>query len=235
MPRACSPAGSAAWRSARARSWSTRRRTAARRTRGSWDEARCAASPLSCAPAGGRTARRSSGWARRWRRAGRAGTGSWWAGGARAPGRRGGALPPPPAPPPQPMRDAALGLTVVFNGCIYNHRELRAELERAGHAFRSASDTEVLLKGWAEWGEALLDRLAGMFAFCLVEERTGRAVLARDRLGVKPLYLSELAGGGLRAASTLPALLAAGGVDTSVDPVALHHYLSWHSVVPAPR
>jgi asparagine synthase (glutamine-hydrolysing) len=135
----------------------------------------------------------------------------------------------------QPMRDAALGLTVVFNGCIYNHRELRRELEGRGHAFASTSDTEVLLRGWAEWGEGMLDRLAGMFAFCLVEERTGRCVLARDRLGIKPLYLAELPGGGLRAASTLPALVRAGGVDTRVDPVALHHYLSWHSVVPAPR
>ena len=133
------------------------------------------------------------------------------------------------------MRDDGLGLTVVFNGCIYNHRELRAELERAGHAFRSTSDTEVLLKGWAQWGEGMLERLAGMFAFCLVEERTGRVVLARDRLGVKPLYLADLPGGGLRAASTLPALVRAGGVDTRVDPVALHHYLSWHSIVPAPR
>jgi len=135
----------------------------------------------------------------------------------------------------QPMHDAALGLRVVFNGCIYNHRELRRELEARGHAFASTSDTEVLLKGWAEWGEGVLDRLAGMFAFALVEERTGRLVLARDRLGVKPLYLASLPGGGLRAASTLPALLRAGGVDARVDPVALHHYLSWHSIVPAPR
>ena len=135
----------------------------------------------------------------------------------------------------QPMRDAAHGLRVVFNGCIYNHRELRRELEGRGHGFASASDTEVLLKGWAEWGEGMLDRLAGMFAFALVEERTGRLVLARDRLGVKPLYLAAAPGGGLRAASSLPALLRAGGVDTRVDPVALHHYLSWHSIVPAPR
>src|SRR4051794_4396415 len=133
----------------------------------------------------------------------------------------------------QPMRDEALGLRVVFNGCIYNHHELRGELQRLGHRFRSASDTEVLLKGWAEWGEELPLHLHGMFAFCLVED-SGRAVLVRDRLGIKPLYLAE-APGALRAASTLPALLAAGGVDTSVDPVALHHYLSWHSVVPAPR
>jgi asparagine synthase (glutamine-hydrolysing) len=135
----------------------------------------------------------------------------------------------------QPMRDDALGLAVVFNGCIYNHRELRAELEHLGHAFASTSDTEVLLKAWAQWGEAMFDRLAGMFAFCLHEERTGRLVLARDRLGVKPLYLADLPGGGLRAASSLPALVRAGSVDTAVDPVALHHYLSWHSIVPAPR
>ena len=135
----------------------------------------------------------------------------------------------------QPMRDDALGLAVVFNGCIYNHRELRRELEGLGHAFVSTSDTEVVLRGWDEWGEGVLDRLAGMFAFCLLETRSGRAVLVRDRLGIKPLYLADLPGGGLRAASTLPALVAAGGVDTSVDPIALHHYLSWHSVVPAPR
>ena len=133
----------------------------------------------------------------------------------------------------QPMRDDALGLRIVFNGCVYNHRELRGELERLGHRFASTSDTEVLLKGWAEWGEELPRHLLGMFAFCLLED-SGRAVLARDRLGIKPLYLAEDSAV-LRAASTLPALLAAGGVDTTVDPVALHHYLSWHSVVPAPR
>src|SRR4051812_25285732 len=135
----------------------------------------------------------------------------------------------------QPMHDPDTGRSIVFNGCIYNYPELRAELERAGHAFRSTSDTEVLLKGWDEWGEGVLDRLAGMFAFGLSDERTGELVLARDRLGIKPLYLTDLPGGGMRAASTLPALLRAGGVDTSIDPVALHHYLSWHSVVPAPR
>jgi asparagine synthase (glutamine-hydrolysing) len=135
----------------------------------------------------------------------------------------------------QPMIDDELGLTVVFNGIIYNHRELRAELEGAGMRFRSDSDTEVLLKGWAEWGEGLLDRLIGMFAFCLVEHATRRCVLARDRLGIKPLYLHDLPDGGLRMASSLPAIVAGGGVDTRVDPVALHHYLSFHSIVPAPR
>ncbi len=134
----------------------------------------------------------------------------------------------------QPMRDEALGLSVAFNGCIYNHRELRRELEQLGHTFASTSDTEVILKAWAQWGEGMLERFAGMFAFCLREDG-GRVVLARDRLGVKPLYLADLPDGGLRAASSLPALVRAGGVDTRVDPVALHHYLSWHSIVPAPR
>ncbi len=104
----------------------------------------------------------------------------------------------------QPMRED--GLVVAFNGCIYNHHELRGELERLGHAFRSTSDTEVILRGWVEWGEGVLDRLKGMFAFALVEERTGRTVLVRDRLGIKPLYLAELPGGGLRAASSVQAL-----------------------------
>src|SRR5918994_4595365 len=134
----------------------------------------------------------------------------------------------------QPMVDEALGLAVIFNGCIYNHRELRAELERAGHRFASTSDTEVLLKGWAEWGEGMLDRFAGMFAFALWERASGRLVLARDRLGGQPLYLPEV-DGALRFASTLPALLAGGGVDTAVDSVPLHHYPSLHAIVPPPR
>lgn len=134
----------------------------------------------------------------------------------------------------QPLIDPQLGLAVVFNGCLYNYRALRAELEQAGYAFFSASDTEVLLKAYHRWGERCVDRFAGMFAFCVVERDSGRAVLGRDRLGVKPLYLADV-DGALRFASTLPALLAGGGVDTSIDPVALHHYLSWHAVVPAPH
>jgi asparagine synthase (glutamine-hydrolysing) len=135
----------------------------------------------------------------------------------------------------QPMVDAGLGLTIVFNGCIYNHRELRRELERAGHRFASTSDSEVILKAHAQWGDLCVERFAGMFAFALYEHEAGRLVLARDRLGIKPLYLAEAPDGGLRFASTLPALLAGGGIDTALDPVALHHYLSWHAVVPAPR
>ncbi len=134
----------------------------------------------------------------------------------------------------QPMVDAELGLAAVFNGCIYNHAELRAELAGYGYRFFSTSDTEVLLKAWHRWGDRFVDRLAGMFAFCLVDTESGRALLGRDRLGIKPLYLAD-GPSGLRFASTLPALVAGGGIDTSIDPVALHHYLMWHAVVPAPR
>jgi asparagine synthase (glutamine-hydrolysing) len=134
----------------------------------------------------------------------------------------------------QPMVDSELGLTVVFNGCIYNYRELRDELEREGHRFWSTSDSEVIVKAYAEWGRRCVERFAGMFAFALYEHDPGRLILARDRLGIKPLYLAE-AQGALRFASTLPALLAGGDVDTELDPVALHNYLSWHAVVPAPR
>ena len=134
----------------------------------------------------------------------------------------------------QPMTDPELGLTVAFNGCIYNHRELRVELEAAGHRFFSTSDTEVILKAYARWGRDCVRHFKGMFAFALADRRRDEVLLARDRLGVKPLYLAER-DDALRFASTLPALLAGGGIDTSIDPVALNHYLSWHSVVPAPR
>ncbi len=134
----------------------------------------------------------------------------------------------------QPMVDPQLGLTIVFNGCIYNYQDLRDELVGLGYTFFSSGDTEVLVKGWHAWGEELLPRLHGMFAFAIVDRDTQEVVLARDRLGIKPLYLHE-SGGRLRFASTLPALLAGGGVSAEIDPIALHHYLTFHSVVPAPR
>jgi asparagine synthase (glutamine-hydrolysing) len=134
----------------------------------------------------------------------------------------------------QPMVDADLGLSVVFNGCIYNYRALRTELEDAGYRFFSDSDTEVVVKAFHRWGAACVDRFRGMFAFAVAERDTGVLTLARDRLGIKPLYLTATAGRP-RFASSLPALLEGGGVDTSIDPVALHHYMTFHSVVPAPR
>src|SRR4051812_38866393 len=133
----------------------------------------------------------------------------------------------------QPMIDPVLGLAVAFNGCIYNFRELRTELIAEGHRFFSDGDTEVILKAYATWGPRCVERFCGMFAFALWERDSGRVVLARDRLGIKPLYLAQTADG-IRFASTLPALLKDPQVDTSIHPAALHHYMSWHSVVPAP-
>ncbi|PRC43372.1 N-acetylglutaminylglutamine amidotransferase, partial [Mycobacterium sp. ITM-2017-0098] len=113
----------------------------------------------------------------------------------------------------QPMVDAELGLTVAWNGCIYNYEQLRDELSGHGYRFFSHSDTEVLLKGYHHWGDRFVDHLKGMFAFAIVERDSGRVLLGRDRLGIKPLYLSETSDR-LRFASSLPALLAGGGVDT---------------------
>src|SRR5215207_5915198 len=133
----------------------------------------------------------------------------------------------------QPMIDQQRSLALVFNGCIYNYQELRAELAGDG-PFTSTGDTEVALRAYARWGDAFVEHLVGMFALVIVDQDRGVAILARDRLGIKPLYLAVTASG-LRFASHLPALLRGGGVDTSLDPVGLHNYLSWHSIVPAPH
>ncbi|OBG28073.1 N-acetylglutaminylglutamine amidotransferase [Mycobacterium sp. E3198] len=133
----------------------------------------------------------------------------------------------------QPMVDADLGLTIAWNGCIYNYQELRRELTGHGYRFFSHSDTEVLLKAYHRWGDDFVSHLQGMLAFAIVERDSGRVLLGRDRLGIKPLYVTEDAHR-IRFASTLPALLAGGGVDTRIDPVALHHYMTFHSVVPPP-
>lgn len=133
----------------------------------------------------------------------------------------------------QPMVDGELGLSIAWNGCIYNYQQLREELIGHGYRFFSTSDTEVLIKAYHHWGDRFVDRLMGMFAFAIVERDSGRVLLGRDRLGIKPLYLTEDAHR-VRFASSLPALLAGGGVDTRIDPVALHHYLTFHSVVPPP-
>tara|TARA_R100000027_G_scaffold61554_5_gene52999 strand:- start:3955 stop:5712 length:1758 start_codon:yes stop_codon:yes gene_type:complete len=134
----------------------------------------------------------------------------------------------------QPMVDSDLGLSIVFNGAIYNYKELRAELEGLGYRFFSHGDTEVILKSYHAFGENFVEKLNGMFAFAITERETGRLILGRDRLGIKPFYYS-LTGDRLRFSSSLPAIVAAGGVDTSINPVALQYYLTFHSVVPAPH
>ena len=139
----------------------------------------------------------------------------------------------------QPMHDPELGLTVAFNGCIYNYPELRQQLLAKGYRFFSHSDTEVILKGYREWGERVVDHLKGMFAFAVDRARhrprDPRPRPARRQAAVLVRGRPRSRHRRLRFASSLPALVAAGGVDTEIDPVALHHYLSFHSVVPAPH
>lgn len=134
----------------------------------------------------------------------------------------------------QPMVDASLGLALVFNGTIYNYPHLRTELQARGHYFVSDGDTEVILRAYAEWGEACAEHLHGAFAFAIWDNKAQSLFLARDRLGIKPLYYTRDKHR-LRFASNTQALLAAGGVDCSIDPVALHHQFTLHAVIPAPR
>lgn len=134
----------------------------------------------------------------------------------------------------QPMVDHELRLALVFNGTIYNYKELRSELTEMGYAFFSEGDTEVIIKAYHAWGEKCVERFFGMFAFAIWDMRHATLFLARDRFGIKPLYYA-LNGASLRFASNMQALLAAGGVDTSIDAIALHHHFTLHAVVPAPR
>ncbi len=112
------------------------------------------------------------------------------------------------------------GLTLSYNGEVYNYRELRGELAGLGAQFRSSSDTEVVLEAWRQWGPAALERFRGMFAFALFDERTGHLVLARDQLGIKPLFFMPV-GRGVVFASELKAIAAALGTELEIDPAAL--------------
>ncbi len=129
----------------------------------------------------------------------------------------------------QPMLEQNLAL--VFNGTIYNYPTLQRELASLGHVFQSNSDTEVILKAYKQWAEDCVSHLDGMFAFAIWDGN--KLFLARDRLGIKPLYFSQTSDR-IRFASTLPALLATDNIDTNIDPIALHHHLTLHAVVPAP-
>lgn len=124
----------------------------------------------------------------------------------------------------QPMSTPDGRFHLSFNGEIYNYVELRHELEAAGHWFASGSDTEVLLKAWAEWGAAALGRLVGMFAFALVDAERRVLVLARDQFGIKPLYYAPLAGR-LAFASEIPPLLELPGVGRGTNPQRVYDYL----------
>jgi len=133
----------------------------------------------------------------------------------------------------QPMATDDGALRIVFNGEIYNYQSLRERLERRGFAFRSSSDTEVLLHLWADRGPAMMDELRGMYAFAIWDDTRKLLFLARDPFGIKPLYFAD-DGRTVRAASQVKALLGAGTVDTSSDPAAQAGFLLW-GYVPEPH
>jgi asparagine synthase (glutamine-hydrolysing) len=126
----------------------------------------------------------------------------------------------------QPIANEDQSIHVVFNGEIYNYRELREELEAAGHRFRTSSDTETIVHGYEQWGEGVFSRLRGMFAIALWDERQHALLLARDRAGIKPLYYAQ-AGDRLFFGSEAKCLLACPTVDRTLDPVALDHFLAY--------
>lgn len=134
----------------------------------------------------------------------------------------------------QPMVDRELGLTIVFNGAIYNYPELREQFIKDGYNFQSEGDTEVIIKAYHKWGEDCPKHLHGMFAFAIWDESKKSLFVARDRMGIKPFYFSKTANH-FRFASNMQALLAAGDIDKSVDPFALHNQFTLHAVIPAPR
>lgn len=134
----------------------------------------------------------------------------------------------------QPLYNEDGSVVVTFNGEIFNFMEIEAELLSRGHRFRTRSDTEVIVHAWEEWGEKCLDRFNGMFAFAVWDERRKVLFIARDRLGVKPLYYTQLADGCVVFGSELKALLAHPGVPRRVDAQAVEDYFTF-GYVPDPK
>ncbi len=138
----------------------------------------------------------------------------------------------------QPMTDQASGNVIVFNGEIYNFRELRAELESLGDTFRSRSDTEVILKAYARWGASAISRLRGMFAMAIWDARERHVLLARDRVGIKPLYIASIDRPGDRQtvlfASELRSLLATGMIERRLNAAAIGSFV-WNGFVVGPE
>ena len=131
----------------------------------------------------------------------------------------------------QPMFSADGGLVIVFNGEIYNFRELRRELKTRGYRFKTKSDTEVILNLYQAEGPDAVTRLNGMFAFALWDIKRKRLLLARDRLGIKPLYYALTRSGGLIFGSEVKSLLASGEIEAEVDPVALHDLFTFQNII----
>ncbi|MDB5888146.1 MAG: asnB [Rhodocyclales bacterium] len=126
----------------------------------------------------------------------------------------------------QPLFNEDGSVVVVFNGEIYNYQELIPELQAAGHTFHTRSDTEVIVHAWEQWGEACVDRFRGMFAFALWDRNRQTLFLARDRLGVKPLFYAELDDGWLAFGSELKTLTQCAGLDRRIDPHAVEEYFA---------
>jgi len=133
----------------------------------------------------------------------------------------------------QPMVDQALDLVLVFNGTIYNYKALRTELSKKGYEFFSHSDTETIIKAYHHWGEDCVNHLDGMFAFCIWDKKQQHLFVARDRMGIKPLYFN-LTDKAFSFASNTQSLMAI-GANTDINSVALQQQLSLHAVVPAPN
>ena len=134
----------------------------------------------------------------------------------------------------QPLYNEDGSVVVVFNGEIYNFQELIPELTALGHVFRTRSDTEVIVHAWEAWGENCVERFRGMFAFVLWDEAKQTVFLARDRLGVKPLFYALLPDGYLIVGSELKSLLVHGGLTREMDPFAVEDYFAL-GYVPEPR
>ncbi|MEE4451087.1 XrtA/PEP-CTERM system amidotransferase [Novosphingobium resinovorum] len=128
---------------------------------------------------------------------------------------------------PQPMASPDGRAMLVFNGEIYNYRELRQELRALGEEFRTDGDSEVILAAWRRWGPQCVTRLFGMFAFAIYDLDARTLFLARDRLGVKPLYYAQLSDGSLAFGSELKALTAHPLLRREIDPLAVEDYLTW--------
>ena len=134
----------------------------------------------------------------------------------------------------QPMCNEDGSVVIVFNGEIYNHAALRETLQAQGHVFRNRCDTETIIHAWESWGLDCLQRLSGMFAFALWDRNRHELLLARDRLGEKPLHLTRTPGGGVAFASELAALAGVPGPARQIDPLAVDDFFAY-GYIPDPR
>jgi len=134
----------------------------------------------------------------------------------------------------QPFEDKDAQFTMVYNGCVYNYKELREDLVKKGYVFKTTGDTEVVLKSYQEWGYDCLKKFEGDFALAIWENRNKKLFLARDRFGVKPLYFSNNKNF-FRFGSSLQSIIAKKDINLELDNQSLHMHFSLHSVVPAPN